>query len=63
LDYVKIGLFKIIEKILKIIYRLDLPVKIKIYPVQYIVMLEPAYRNLAPLVYKKNTYRGQKENK
>jgi len=31
LDYVKIGLFKIIEKILEVIYRLDLPVKIKIY--------------------------------
>jgi len=31
LDYVKIGLFKIIKKILEVIYRLDLPVKIKIY--------------------------------
>jgi len=31
LDYVKIGLFKIIEKILKVMYRLNLPVKIKIY--------------------------------
>jgi len=31
LDYVKIGLFKIIIKILEVIYRLDLPVKMKIY--------------------------------
>jgi len=33
LDHVKIGLFKIIEKISEVIYRLDLPAKIKIYPV------------------------------
>jgi len=33
LDYVKIGLFKITEKISEVIYRLDLLVKIKIYPV------------------------------
>jgi len=46
LDYVKIGLFKIIVKILEVIYRLDLLVKIKIYLVQHITMLEPAYRNL-----------------
>jgi len=31
LDYIKIGLFKIIEKILEVIYKLDLLVKIKIY--------------------------------
>jgi len=31
LDYVKIGLFKIVEKILEVIYRLNLLVKIKIY--------------------------------
>jgi len=46
LDYIKIGLFKIIVKILKVIYRLDLLAKIKIYPVQYIIMLELAYRDL-----------------
>jgi len=58
LDYVKIGLFKIIKKILEVIYRLDLPVKMKIYLVQYIVMLEPVYRDLILLVYKEDTYRG-----
>jgi len=31
LDYIKIGPFKIAVKILKVIYRFDLPVKIKIY--------------------------------
>jgi len=46
------------EKILEVMYRLNLPAKMKIYPVQYIVMLELAHRDLAPLVYKKDTYRG-----
>ena len=31
LDYIKLGLFKIIIKVLEIIYRLDLPAKMKIY--------------------------------
>jgi len=44
-------------------YRLDLLVKIKIYPTQYIVILEPAYRDLALLVYKEDTYRSQEEDK
>jgi len=63
LDYVKIGLFKIAEKILEVIYRLDLPTKMKIYPVQHIAILEPVYRNLVLLVYKENTYKGQEEDK
>jgi len=46
LDYIKIGLLKIVVKILEVIYRLDLLVKIKIYLVQYIVMLKLVYRNL-----------------
>jgi len=46
LDYVKIGLFKIVVKILEVMYRLDLLIKMKIYLVQYIAMLELAYRNL-----------------
>jgi len=48
LDYIKIGPFKIVEKILEVIYRLDLPVKIKIYLIQHIAILEPAYRDLVP---------------
>jgi len=46
LDYVKIGPFKIAIKISEVIYKLNLPVKIKIYLVQYIIILEPVYRNL-----------------
>jgi len=63
LDYVKIGPFKIAEKILEVIYRLDLLVKIKIYLVQHITMLELAYGDLVLLVYKEDTYRGREEDK
>jgi len=63
LDYVKIGLFKIIKKISEVIYRLNLPAKMKIYLVQHIVILELVYRDLALLVYKEDTYRGQEEDK
>jgi len=62
LDHIKIGLFKIVGKISEVIYRLNLLVKIKIYLVQYIAMLELVHRDLVLLVYKKNTYRGQKKN-
>jgi len=58
LDYIKIGLFKITEKISEVMYRLNLLIKIKIYLVQHIIMLELAYKDLALLVYKKDTYRG-----
>jgi len=58
LDYVKIRLFKIIEKILEVIYRLNLLAKIKIYLVQHIIMLELAHRDLVLLAYKEDTYRG-----
>ncbi len=57
-DYVKLGLFKIVIKILKIMYRLDLPVKIKIYLVQYITMLKLAKGNIKPLLYKMDIYKG-----
>jgi len=63
LDHIKIGLFKIIEKILEVMYRLDLLVKMKIYLVQYITMLKLAHGDLILLVYKKDTYRGQEEDK
>jgi len=58
LDYMKIGLFKIAVKISEVIYRLDLLAKIKIYLVQHIIILKPAYRDLILLVYKKDIYRG-----
>ena len=44
-------------------YRLNLPIKIKIYPIQYIVMLELVYRNIKLLVYKVDIYKGQEEDK
>ena len=44
-------------------YRLDLLAKMKIYLVQYIIILELVYRDLELLVYKVDTYKGQKEDK
>ena len=44
-------------------YKLDLPVKIKIYLVQYITILEPVYREYKLLIYKADTYKGREENK
>ena len=46
------GLFKIINKVIKVLYRLDLLPKIKIYPVYYITILEPVYGNYELLIYK-----------
>ena len=52
LDYIKMGPFKIINKVTEVIYRLDLLLKIKIHLVYYIAILEPVYKNHKPLVYK-----------
>ena len=57
------GLFKIINKITEILYRLNLLLKIKIHPVHYITILEPVYGNHELLVYKQDIYKGRKENK
>ena len=57
------GLFKIINKVIKVLYRLDLLLKIKIYLVHYIAMLESVHRNYELLVYKQDTYKGYKEDK
>ena len=46
------GLFKIINKVIEVIYRLNLLLKIKIYLVHYIAMLELVHRNYKPLIYK-----------
>ena len=61
LDHVKLGLFRIAAKVLNLIYKLDLLAEIKIYPVQYIIILKLAHRNIKPLVYKIEMYRGQEE--
>ena len=52
LNYVKMGLFKIISKVIEVLYRLDLLLKIKIYLVYYIPMLKSAHGNYKPLIYK-----------
>ena len=46
------GLFKIISKVTEVSYRLDLPLKIKIYLVYYTVILKPVYRDYKSLIYK-----------
>ena len=38
------GPFKIINKITKVIYRLDLLLKLKIYLIYYIIMLKLVYK-------------------
>ena len=63
MDYVRLGLFRIAAKILEVIYKLNLLVRIKIYFVQYIAILEPVYGNIKLLGYKVNIYRGQEEDK
>ena len=46
------GLFKIINKVMEVIYRLYLLLKIKIHPVYYITMLKLVYKNYKLLAYK-----------
>ena len=62
LDYIKLGLFKIVAKILEVIYKLDLPTKIKIYLVQHVMMLKPAKGDVEPPLYKMDMYKGQEED-
>ena len=46
------GLFKIINKIIKVSYKLDLLLKIKIHLIHYIAILKSVYRDYKSLVYK-----------
>ena len=46
------GPFKIINKVIEVIYWLNLLLKIKIYLVYYIAMLELVYKNYKLLIYK-----------
>ena len=48
---------------MEVLYRLDLLLKIKIYLVYYIAILEPAHGNYELLVYKQDMYKGCKEDK
>ena len=52
LNYIKMGLFKITNKVIKVSYRLDLLPKIKIHLVHYIAILELIYGNHKPPIYK-----------
>ena len=56
------GLFKIISKVMEVLYRLDLLLKIKIYLVYYIAMLKSVYKNYKPLIYKQDTYKRHEED-
>ena len=58
MDHVRLGPFKIVVKISEVIYRLNLPIKMKIYLVQHIAILELAYGDIELLVYKVDIYRG-----
>ena len=44
-------------------YKLDLPAKMKIYLVQHIAILKPAYRDIEFLLYKMEIYKGQEKDK
>ena len=46
------GLFKIINKVTEVSYRLDLLLKIKTHLVYYIVILKPVYKDYKSLIYK-----------
>ena len=46
------GLFKIINKVTEVSYKLDLLLKIKIYLVYYITILKLVHKNHKPLIYK-----------
>jgi hypothetical protein len=57
------GLFKIISKVMEVLYRLNLLLKIKIHLIYYIAILKRVYRNHELLVYKQDMYKGYKEDK
>src|SRR6266571_1462823 len=63
LNHIKLRPFRIAAKVSEVMYKLDLPAKIKIYPVQHIIILEPAKGDVEPPLYEMDTYRGQEENK
>ena len=57
------GPFKIISKVTKVLYRLDLLLKIKIHLVYYITMLKLVHGNYKLLIYKQDIYKGRKKDK
>ena len=63
LNYIKLKLFKIKKKVIKVNYKLDLLIKIKIYLVQYIAILKLIYREHELLIYKIDIYKGKEKDK
>ena len=57
------GLFKIINKVIEVLYRLNLLLKMKIHSVHYIAILKSVYGNYKLLIYKQYIYKGYKEDK
>ena len=57
------GLFKIINKVIEVLYRLDLLLKIKTHLVYYIAILKLVYKNYKLLVYKQDIYKRYKKDK
>jgi hypothetical protein len=45
LNHTKLGPFKIIRKLGLVIYKLEIPKGIRIYPVFYVLLLEPILKN------------------
>ena len=56
-------LFKIINKVIKVLYRLNLLLNIKIYLLYYITILKSVYKNHKLLIYKHDIYKEYKEDK
>ena len=48
---------------MKVNYKLDLLIKIKIYLVQHIIILKLVYREYKLLIYKADTYKGKEKDK
>ena len=48
---------------MEVLYRLDLLLKMKIYLVHYITILEPAHGNHELLIYKQDMYKGREKDK
>jgi hypothetical protein len=57
------GLFKIINKVMEVLYTLNLLLKIKIHLIYYITILKLVHGNHKLLIYKQDIYKGYKEDK
>ena len=48
---------------MKVNYKLNLLIKMKIHPVQYVAILKLVYKEYKPLLYKIDMYKSKKQNK